>query len=225
MSASDSHTPTSGDSTDTQPAAQPAGFLTPLPRLLAASLQASLRAVQSRNEALGPPPQQPFAVQLQGMAMTLCFASDSEQRIAVRAQAGSSAPPTTDNTTSIAATPVTLIMQSLGNPAGRRINISGDATLAQAWQLWLRDLFSLPLQDRERHLSERLGPVAGVQLHRFLDALKQWADSSGQHATASVTEYLQEESGLLVTSAEMEHFLDQVDELSERIERLQARLR
>lgn len=227
MTASDSHTPSSGDSTDTQPVAQPASFLTPLPRLLAAGLQHSLRAVQSRNESLPPPPQQAFAVQLQGLGLSLRFADDAEQRLVITAHplpAAAAAQAQQDETTSIAATPVTLIMQSLGNPARRSINIRGDATLAQAWQLWLRDLFSLPLRDPERHLSERFGPVAGVQLHRLLAALQQWAAQAGEHGRATVTEYLQEESGLLVTAAEMERFLDQVDELGERIERLQARL-
>lgn len=227
MSASDSHAPTSGGSTDTQPAAQPASFLTPLPRLLAAGLQRSLRAVQSRNESLPAPPQQAFAVQLQGLGLSLRFAGDAEQRLVITAHplpTAAAAQAQQDETTSIAATPVTLIMQSLGNPAGRSINIRGDATLAQAWQLWLRDLFSLPLQDPERHFSARFGPVAGVQLHRLLGTLQQWAAQAGGHGRATITEYLQEESGLLVTAAEMEQFLDQVDELGERIERLQARL-
>jgi ubiquinone biosynthesis protein UbiJ len=223
MSQPDSSSPSASSSDNSG-----SKFLTPLPRLLANAMQRSLRVVQSRNDALGPPPQQPFAVQLQGMGLTLRFASDAEQHIEVIAQPGTAAKAgaqTQHASTSIAATPVTLVMQTLGNPAGRSINIHGDATLAQAWQMWLRDLFSLPLQDPERHLSERFGAVIGVQMHRVLAGLRDWAGASGQHGAATLREYLQEESGLLVTAAEMEQFLDQVDELSERIERLQARLR
>jgi len=224
MSQPDSNNPAASSNIDNSGS----GFLTPLPRLLANALQGSLRVVQSRNDALGPPPQQPFAVQLRGMGLTLRFASDAEQRIEVSAQPGMTSTgnaPADHANTCVAATPVTLVMQSVGNPAGRSINIHGDATLAQAWQLWLRDLFSLPLQDLERHLSDRFGAVIGVQLHRVLVGLRDWANASGQHGAATLREYLQEESGLLVTAAEMEQFLEQVDELSERIERLQARLR
>jgi ubiquinone biosynthesis protein UbiJ len=224
MNQSDSHSESATPTADTAEA----GFLTPFPRLLAAAMQRSLRTVQRRNEELAAPPQQAFIVHLQGLGLTLRFAGDADQQLVITAH-----PPQPEagdredqaDTTSIAATPVTLVMQSLGNPAKRSVNIRGDATLAQAWQLWLRDLFALPLQDPERHLSERFGPVLGVQLNRVLNGLKDWTGMASEHGAATVREYLQEESGLLVTAAEMEQFLDQIDELSERIERLQARLR
>lgn len=196
----------------------PGEFITPLPGILAAALQRLLRRLQQHAETSEVPPADAFAVQLQGLGMTLIFASDDAQQIGV------SATPISPTVTTISATPATLFMQTRGNPAHGRVQISGDATLVQQWQLWLRDLLGDSMADPERQLSERFGPVIGVQLHKLLQALRDWTNMAATHTAASVSEYLQEESGLLVTPDEMEQFLDQVDALSMRVQRLQARL-
>lgn len=191
------------------------GFLTPLPRMAARMVASTLQRAH-RLHAGKPPslPSEPFAVNLNGLGFALEFSATTDNHVEVTSRKQ------TQLETVINATPASLALQAANAQPGGRIEIQGDATLAQRWQHYFAGLNP----DWEQGFSGRLGPVFGYQLSQ---ALKQWlaaAKSNTRNTGEMLGEYLQEESRLLVTRTEMQHFLDDVDDVTERVERLQARL-
>lgn len=189
-------------------------FITPLPRMAAGLVAAALEQAQ-RWHAGKPltPPSEPLAVELQGLGFVFEFSAAGDGAVAVAGLPEAAAE------TVICASPVSLALQAANGQPGGRIEIRGDATLAQRWQKY----FTALDPDWERGLSERLGPVLGFQLARALQQLLSGAQTNARHTGEMLGEYLQEESRVLVTRTEMRQFLDAVDELAERTERLLAR--
>ncbi len=192
-------------------------FITPLPRLAASLLQSALqRARRWQTGKLPAIPDAPLAVELQGLGLVLEFSADpadSTGRVSVTSQ------PATTVETVIQASPASLALQAANGVPGGRIEIQGNASLAQRWQQY----FAALNPDWEQALSARLGPVAGYQLAQVFSQLSAGARQQGQDSAAMVAEYLQEEARWLVTRVEMQQFLDAVDDLTERTERLLAR--
>ncbi len=188
-------------------------FVTPIPRLAARLIQSTLgRARQLHTGKLPRIPAEPFAVKLQGLGFSLEFAADNNTDVSVTSL------PEPQAVTVICATPASLALQAAnGNPGGR-IEISGDASLAQRWQQY----FAAFKPDWEQGLSQRLGPVLGYQIANGLQQLLGTVQTNYLHTAEMISEYLQEESRLLIPHAEMQHFLDAVDDLAERVDRLIA---
>jgi len=102
-----------------------------------------------------------------------------------------------------------------------KVEISGDADLARRMEKLLRGY----RPDIEEAFALTFGDIAGVPLARALQRAFAYARESARAATQDTAEFLREESRDLVAPAEMESFLDEVDALRERTDRLEARVR
>jgi ubiquinone biosynthesis protein UbiJ len=104
-------------------------------------------------------------------------------------------------------------------PPGK-VEISGDAELARRIEKLLRNF----RPDIEEAFAQAFGDVLGVPLARGLQRTFAYARESAQALLQDGAEFLREESRDLIAPAEMEQFLDDVDALRERADRLNARV-
>ena len=104
-------------------------------------------------------------------------------------------------------------------PPGK-VDISGDAELARRLEKLLRDF----QPDVEEAFAKTFGDVLGVPLARAVQRAFAWTRDTAQALAQDSAEYLREESRDLVAPAEMEQFLDDVDGVRERADRLDARV-
>jgi len=104
-------------------------------------------------------------------------------------------------------------------PPGR-VDISGDAELARRMEKWLRDF----RPDIEEAFAQSFGDVLGVALARAFALAFAWTRATAQALAQDGAEYLREESRDLIAPTQMERFLDDVDDLRERTDRLDARV-
>lgn len=111
-------------------------------------------------------------------------------------------------------------LRTPGAPPVGKVRINGDAELARTVQ-HLAQGFD---PDWDKPFADVLGPIVGPQVSRVLrEALKAGAGFAKGFSRDSV-DYLTEESRDLVGKAELSAFLDDVDELRDRAERLAARV-
>lgn len=101
-----------------------------------------------------------------------------------------------------------------------KVEIAGDAELARRLEKLARGY----APDIEEVFAHRFGDVIGVPLARTLNAALSHVRESGQHFAEDAADWVREEARLAVPTAEMDDFLDAVDTLRERTERLEARL-
>lgn len=101
-----------------------------------------------------------------------------------------------------------------------KIRLSGDIELGQG----VKTLFDELDIDWEGHLAQFTGDIVAHQIGSFVRkglALKNQLTDSAQQ---NITEYLQEELRVCPTENEIEYFFKDIDELSLRVERLQAHI-
>jgi len=103
---------------------------------------------------------------------------------------------------------------------GKGVGLQGDATLAHRLQAILADTRI----DWEAWLGDLLGDAAGHEVARVLRALGGYSRDTARSLLLDTREYLQEEAQLLPTRVEIDIFLDEVDELREAADRLEARI-
>jgi len=106
-----------------------------------------------------------------------------------------------------------------GQAAAGQIELSGDTETARRFQQFFTELEP----DFEEAMTEVFGDVVGVQLSRFVQGSLSWARRTGVRFAEDVGDYLKEESRQLVARAEVEAFLDAVDDLRDDTERLERR--
>lgn len=107
---------------------------------------------------------------------------------------------------------------SLSNMA--KLNITGDHAFAETAYHVLQDLDI----DWEETLSHYTGDIVAHKVGQCVDGLKQWLKRGTQSFKVSLTEYVQEELRYFPSAAEMNDFLDEVDELKHAVERLSVRI-
>lgn len=122
------------------------------------------------------------------------------------------------------ATPGALLAMALrrgdgARPAGK-VEIAGDAELAHRVQQLARDY----TPDFEAAFAAVFGEVAGTAIARALRDAARWAGQGARHFRDDSVDWLRDEARLTVPPAEMNAFLDDVDALRERSERLAARV-
>lgn len=125
---------------------------------------------------------------------------------------------------SLSATAGALLSRLLPGQASQatpgKLRIAGDIDLAQQLQR-LAQQFA---PDLEEALSERLGDVLGVQIARALRSVGQNAQQMSKAGLERVVEYVRDERGDVLGNAEMNAFLDDVDQLRDHAERLGQRV-
>jgi ubiquinone biosynthesis accessory factor UbiJ len=106
-----------------------------------------------------------------------------------------------------------------GAPVGR-VRVSGDAELARRLQT-LAERFD---PDWQRPFTAVFGEILGVQIANAARSALRQAKAAADNLAESAAEYVTEESGDVVASAELNAFHDDVDALRDDVERIAARI-
>lgn len=126
--------------------------------------------------------------------------------------------------TTIRGTPGALFASAVSEEGRRtagRIHIEGDAHLGQAMERLMGRL----KPDWEEPLAQAFGDVAGPRIAQALRDGTAWGRTAGWSLAEQLTEYLRDERRHLVSRAELDAFVEEVDRLREAVDRLEARLR
>ena len=131
-----------------------------------------------------------------------------------------------DSALRVAATPGALLSMALARGrdealAPGRVEISGDAELARR----LEQIATRFAPDFDQAFARAFGDVLGFQLARAVRGGLAWSRAAARGLAHDTAEYLSEEGRDLVARAELERFLDDVDSVRERADRLEARVR
>lgn len=100
------------------------------------------------------------------------------------------------------------------------VSISGDAELAQTFS----ELIHLLRPDIEHELSQLIGRMPAHLLLRGAGGFGRWGSKVAEAGLRNTADYLAHESRELVPRGESEHFLRNVEQLRERLDRLDAGL-
>ncbi|MGH8114205.1 MAG: ubiquinone biosynthesis accessory factor UbiJ [Rhodanobacteraceae bacterium] len=125
----------------------------------------------------------------------------------------------------VKATPGSLLAMVLGRDGDARsqgrVEIAGDAELARQLQKLARNY----KPDFEAAFAAVFGEVVGTTIASALRDAAQWVGDGARHFRDDTIDWLRDEARLTVPHPEMNDFLDDVDDLRERTERLAARVR
>lgn len=100
------------------------------------------------------------------------------------------------------------------------VSLSGDLAVAQRLQAWIAKLNI----DLEELLARYWGDVVATGVFRMGRRVSAEAASSTATLLRASADFLQHESGVLVSRLEVATFMDEVDQLRERFDRLSARV-
>ncbi len=100
------------------------------------------------------------------------------------------------------------------------LKIEGDVEFANQ----LRSIFVQIDIDWEEVASKYVGDTVAYQAGLFVNKFKSYKSRSVENFRLDVSEYLQEESRILPTKVELDHFMSNVDELDANVQRLEARI-
>jgi ubiquinone biosynthesis protein UbiJ len=124
----------------------------------------------------------------------------------------------------VTATPFSLLALAMPRegdtlPPGK-VEIAGDAELARRLEKLAREF----APDLEAAFARTFGEVMGVAIARALRDATRRLRTGVRHASADTADWLRDEARLVVPRGELDDFLDDVDRLRERAERLQVRV-
>jgi ubiquinone biosynthesis protein UbiJ len=108
-----------------------------------------------------------------------------------------------------------------GRRGGGRVEVSGDATVGQRFA----ESFKALDLDWEEPLAKTFGDVAGHHMAKFVRSAAAFGMRASDSFSHSLSEYLTEETGWVLGRNELNDFYDQVDELREDVDRLEARVK
>jgi len=123
----------------------------------------------------------------------------------------------------VAATPgslLSMLFRRGGDMAPGKVEIAGDAELARR----LEKLASGFAPDFEEAFARTFGDVLGVPLAKAVRSGLSHARETATHLSQDGAAWLRDEARMVLAPGEVEGFLDDVDALRERTERLEARL-
>lgn len=198
-------------------------YLTPLPRVLASSLQSALNMlIQQDDQAskkLLPLRDRTLAVSISSLAIDLFFTVEHHALLVKLQHQGT---PDTQISGSLPAL-AGMGAKRPNTPATRpgAVQIQGDAELARAYQQFFQQLDP----DWEEAIAQRFGDVIGHRINQLIRALRQGFQQAIQNGMEMTGDYLREESGLLVTRTELENFYEAVDEVRDDVDRLAAQVK
>lgn len=130
-----------------------------------------------------------------------------------------------DPDTVLRGTPVALFKMGIASDVAPmmlkgEVEISGDMRLGREFKKLLAEMDV----DWEENLASLIGDAPAHQLTRVAKQFTHWASKAKKSIATDISEYLQEESRDVVAGAELEMFYEDVDELRDDVDRLQARL-
>ncbi len=192
----------------------------PLRKLAGRALESALNHTLS----LDPDTQQKLAA-LEGRSVQLHLRGpELALAVTVTDQRLTVGPPQDDSQLRVAATPGSLLAMLFRRDddgiAPGKVEIAGDAELARR----LEKLASQFAPDFEEAFARSFGDVLGVPLARLARKALTHAKESATHFAEDGADWLRDESRLALAPGEAETFLDGVDHLRERSERLEARV-
>jgi ubiquinone biosynthesis protein UbiJ len=197
---------------------QPNPLLVRLGRLLEAVLNRALSLDEPTRAQLGTLEGRRVGIELTGTPLTLAIeVHEGRLRVGPHWQ--------TAGNLNLRAAPGSLLAFALRRgdeslvPPGK-VDISGDAELARRLEKLLRGF----RPDIEEAFAKTFGDVIGVPLARALHAAFDWSRESAEALARDTADFLRDESRDLIAPAEMDQFLDDVDGLRDRVERLAARV-
>lgn len=125
--------------------------------------------------------------------------------------------------TTIRGTPLALFAMSAEEPiAGiKNVEIFGDANTGQFFAKWLKNLNP----DWEEAWCDLFGDSMGVRVSNVVSGILNFGDKFKNSIIQNTQEYLVEESRDLIAPAEMEDFLDDVDDIKADTERLEQKIK
>ena len=133
-------------------------------------------------------------------------------------------PPQEDNQLKVAASPGSLLAMMFRRDddgiAPGKVEIAGDAELARR----LEKLASKFAPDFEEAFARSFGDVLGVPLAKAVRQGLGHARETASHLIEDSADWLRDEARVAMAPGEVEGFLDGVDELRERSERLESRV-
>jgi len=133
-------------------------------------------------------------------------------------------PPQDDSQLRVAATPGSLLAMIFRRDddgiAPGKVEIAGDAELARR----LEKLASKFAPDFEEAFARTFGDVLGVPLAKAVRKGLAHARETATHLTEDSADWLRDEARVALAPGEVEGFLDGVDHLRERSERLESRV-
>lgn len=133
-------------------------------------------------------------------------------------------PPQDESQLKVAASPGSLLAMMFrrddGGIAPGKVEIAGDAELARR----LEKLASQFAPDFEEAFARTFGDVLGVPLAKAVRKGLMHAHETASHLTEDSVDWLRDEARVAMAPGEVEVFLDSVDELRERSERLESRV-
>ncbi len=127
--------------------------------------------------------------------------------------------------TTIKGTPAALFKMGLASDVAPmmlkgEVEITGDFRLGRAFKKLLAEMEV----DWAEHLALLVGDAPAHHIARVAKQFTGWMSKARQSISTDISEYLQEESRDVVAGAELEMFYDDVDELRNDVDRLQARV-
>ncbi|HOX71651.1 MAG TPA: SCP2 sterol-binding domain-containing protein [Dokdonella sp.] len=198
----------------------------PLLRLLGRGLETALNHALSLDAdtraSLGPLDGRAVRVDFRGTGLAMRIAVQGERLLVGPAFEG-------DSQLRVSATPGSLIGMAAARLRGQgdaglppgQVEIAGDAELARR----LERLATRFEPDIDEAFARVFGDVIGFQTARLFRRGFAHARESASSLLRDGADYLVEESRDLIAKPEMEQFLDEVDEVRERGDRLEARLK
>jgi len=195
-----------------------------LPQSLRKLAGRALETALNHTLSLDPDTQQRLAalngrsvqLHLRGPELALAVSVD-EARLKV-------GPPQDDSQLKVAATPGSLLAMLFRRDddgiAPGKVEIAGDAELARR----LEKLASKFAPDFEEAFARSFGDVLGVPLAKAVRKGLVHARETASHLTEDSADWLRDEARVAMAPGEVEGFLDGVDDVRERSERLEARV-
>ena len=127
--------------------------------------------------------------------------------------------------TTLRGTPIALFKMGLVSNAAKmlltgEVEISGDTRLGHKF----KNVFSQMDIDWSEPLANLAGDAFAYQVQQSGKKLSWWGKDALKSVSRSFSEYLQEESRDVVTETELNDFYDEVDQLRNDVDRLQAKI-
>ena len=101
------------------------------------------------------------------------------------------------------------------------IEIEGDTAVANRFNRLLSQLDI----DWEEILAQNIGDIAAHKIGNLFQSANQWLSRSKNSVVLDSGEYIQEETKLSPSNAELRQFINKVDELREATDRLEAKIK